>query len=59
MTGHIAGAPVEELLPLLAGAGTAAVVAVDAALRSARRHVRRGGGSRSRTGSDGRVAPRR
>ena len=41
MIGHVAGAPVEELVPLLASAGTVVVVALDAAVRSARRRIRR------------------
>jgi hypothetical protein len=41
MIGHVAGAPVEELLPLLASGGTVALVALDAAVRSARRRIRR------------------
>ena len=56
MTGHVAGAPVEELLPLLAGGGTMVVVAVDVALRSARRRLRRGRGTVRPSGSGGRGA---
>jgi hypothetical protein len=41
MTAHLAGAPIEELLPLLVGGGTVAAVAARAALVGAVRRVRR------------------
>jgi hypothetical protein len=41
MTAHVAGAPLEELLPLLASGGAALAVAVNAALRTVVRRGRR------------------
>jgi len=41
MIAHVAGVPLEELLPLLASGGAAMAVAVNAALRSVVRRSRR------------------
>lgn len=41
MIAHVGGAPIEELLPLLASGGAATAVAVNAAVRAALRRARR------------------